>query len=714
MEIDSYQQCPCQSGKKIKFCCGKDLVNDLNQVLSKHGAGQSIAAVEQIDRIINKAGPRDCLLTIKTHILITLGEIEKARQSNQQFLQKSPGHVTGLHHRALIELAEGKLFEAVDSLQDSVDAIAGNEIPLSLANAFRVVGIGLLTNGHLLAGRAHLAFALELKNGQDDDLKMLLSQTFRSAEVPLLLKNDFRLAQPPAEDTLWYKKYVNVTRALARGQFRKALKFLNQIDEKFPDQLKVVRGIALVRSFLGHPEGLIDKWRCWSRHPEMHQLDAVETEAIAQTLDPQPPAGELNLVRLTFEIENAQQVGEQLFSSTRLKADKSLANADPFGEGPPPRNMFYLLDRDAVMSADGLTADRVPMVVGEVLLFGKQTDREARVDIVAVEDDRFDDAIAEVRDLLAGQSSGDPRREVMDTVDCEQHALSWVAAWPDDISRSQHEGLLKDAFPGMLDRWSRLNFGVLGNKSVRDVVGDDEFRISLHGLCCCLLTSVERKYPQQMLRPFLDELQIPQPEPIPADALREREISPFQQRYLDFSGLPDEDLVFVHQHAMMIANVPVVRLVLDEILGRDDFDAIPRYLTLALAARLTEGDDEKMLRLLEEARAEARQQGQPVGLLLVQEFELRLLRGMTEKLPALLQNIQLHHLEEPEVEYELVRVLQQHGLVDGELPTDGPPAAPSPHVMAEAGSPPAPGGFIVDDAAAVSSTQDPSKLWLPE
>ena len=77
MDIDIYQQCPCHAEKKIKSCCGKEIVGDLNSVLAKNSAGQPAAALDLLDRTIKKTGPKDCLLTIQTHILISNGEVEK-------------------------------------------------------------------------------------------------------------------------------------------------------------------------------------------------------------------------------------------------------------------------------------------------------------------------------------------------------------------------------------------------------------------------------------------------------------------------------------------------------------------------------------------------------------------------------------------------------------------------------------------------------------
>ena len=144
MDIDIYKPCPCNSGKKIKFCCAKDIVADLNQILSKSAAKQSTAAIDLIDNVVERVGQRDCLSIIKTHILLSNDEIEKADQANIAFLKTSPKHPIGLQHRALVKVGQHKVEEAVMQLQKAMNAIPGNEIPVSFANAFRTIGAGLM------------------------------------------------------------------------------------------------------------------------------------------------------------------------------------------------------------------------------------------------------------------------------------------------------------------------------------------------------------------------------------------------------------------------------------------------------------------------------------------------------------------------------------------------------------------------------------------
>ncbi|MCP4480290.1 MAG: hypothetical protein GY818_19580, partial [Planctomycetaceae bacterium] len=357
MDIDIYQQCPCHAEKKIKFCCGKDVIGDLNEVLAKNKSGQSTAALDQIDRAIKKSGPKDCLLTIQTHILITNGEIEKARESNELFLKTNPKHSTGLHHRALIFLAEGKTDEAVEALQDAMDAITGNEIPISLANAFRMVGVALFSEGKTMAGRAHLKYAMVLKNESDPEIGRMLQESLAAPSTPLVLKQEFPLAPVP-EGAEWEKRYVNTFRALDRGQFRKGLKFLNKIDSEFPDLPIIARGIAIVNSYLGRIDDQVEAWRRYSRLDGVSVLEGTEAEAIAQLFDTKALAATVSIVRHTYEIDGVELVSELALSNSRL-ANSEPMQADPFDEGPAPRMNFLILDRDAVTDAAELTLENV-------------------------------------------------------------------------------------------------------------------------------------------------------------------------------------------------------------------------------------------------------------------------------------------------------------------------------------------------------------------
>ena len=52
MAIDSYALCPCGSGKKVKFCCSKDILHELEKPLRALAGEQYFAALDQTTKLI--------------------------------------------------------------------------------------------------------------------------------------------------------------------------------------------------------------------------------------------------------------------------------------------------------------------------------------------------------------------------------------------------------------------------------------------------------------------------------------------------------------------------------------------------------------------------------------------------------------------------------------------------------------------------------------
>ncbi len=717
MEIDIYQQCPCHAEKKIKFCCGKDVIGDLNEVLAKNRSGQSTAALDQLERVMKKSGPKDCLLTIQTHILISQGEIEKARESNELFLKTNPKHSTGLHHRALILLAEGETDQAVESLQDAMDAITGNEIPISLANAFRMVGIGLFSQGKTIAARAHLKYASALKGDSDPELGRMLHESLASPSTPLVLKQDFPLAPTPP-NVEWEKRYVNTFRALDRGQFRKALKFLKKIDSEFPDQPIVVRGIAVVNSYLGRLEDMVAAWRRYSRLSALSKLEAAEAEAIAQMFDDEPLAAPISIERVTFEISETDLVSELALSNSRFAVSDPIPS-DPFEEGPAPRWNFLVLDRNKVSSAEDLTLDNVPNVIGEILIYGKQTDRPARIEAITARDHRYEQVKDFVKATFEGAIQGEPGSQAIGESNAMSELLEWRWHLPDGVTRTQHNEMVKAHRDYLLvEEWPKLVFHVLNDQSPAEAAKDPELEIPLRALILMLENATQGQvFNEELGARIRSKLGLSEYERVTPE---ENQLisSPILQQHLNFGALSEQQLMMVQHESMAVGNMRALKQVVAEALVRPEMNSMPRDVCFSMMAHFTD-EDQEALGFLEQAKAEATKAGRPVGVYFVQEFEFRLMRGLTEKISELLQTIQLNYLNEPEVEYQLVRVLDRFGIGPDRGPIRGGTPQPA-QAEANAGTlwtpeSSAPVATQPDDQAGkLESEAKPSGLWIPD
>lgn len=710
MEIDIYQFCPCHSGKKIKFCCGKDIVSDLKQIVAKCQSNQSHSALEQIERVMAKVGQRNCLLALQTHIYFEMGEVDKARESNRLFLETNPDHPIGIQHDAIIKLSDGDVPGAIDRLQDAMDAIKSNEIPNVVANAFRLIGSVLLAGGHLLGGRAHLQFAALLKDGADDQLNQLVYQSYRIPNAPLILKSDFRLQRPP-EGAEWAGKYENVSRALNRGQFRLGLKILQRIDEHWPDQPEVVRSIAVLGSMLANESEMASSWKRLARLETLPRWQAVEYEAISLLFDQDEPSGTLPIVATKCDIKDLDAAFQLLSSNPRFNAAPDIEE-DPFEQGPAPRHAFHVLDRDKVESVEGISVADIPVVVGDLLVYGRQTDRDPRVVFVSAKDERFAAALDLIREQLADTLAGEFDEKEITETSTATHALTWNWRVPPDISMQQHrEFVAQQRRTILLEKWPEIEFRCLAGRSPQDASSDSLLKLTVEALVLNLEQSSALELSDDNVISELKELLgIEKQGLLDATTVDLDLVTPLRMRLLDPKTLSDDQITIAFTEATRIANTSVLKNVVPEILERPQLaDSIPRDLCFSILAQLTD-DDDQSIEYLNLARQEVKQAGGSVGALLVQELDIRLSRGMTEKLPELLQSIQRSHMNEPDVELQLARVLSKYGLISPDGRTVSLPVSPETQAAEnesaiwtpESGAP-----------AVSAGSQDESKIWVP-
>ena len=65
MPIEPYDICPCGSGDKIKFCCGIELIPEIESISRSMEGGQFAAAQQQLDKLLESKGNLACLLAMK-------------------------------------------------------------------------------------------------------------------------------------------------------------------------------------------------------------------------------------------------------------------------------------------------------------------------------------------------------------------------------------------------------------------------------------------------------------------------------------------------------------------------------------------------------------------------------------------------------------------------------------------------------------------------
>src|SRR4029079_18703430 len=146
----------------------------------------------------------------------------------------------------------------------------------------------------------------------------------------------------------------------------------------------------------------------------------------------------------TYAVTDAQALREQLLSSRRVQNVPFDAAAFREANEPAPLAVFLLLDREIPANSQNLTRDNVPKVPGELALYGKETERPARVEFTAVKSADFDSRIKHLKDVL-GSLEGEKLAEE-ETVKMSAAAAALSINWrcPDDTPMELRKKLMQE------------------------------------------------------------------------------------------------------------------------------------------------------------------------------------------------------------------------------------------------------------------------------
>ncbi|MBT7256506.1 MAG: hypothetical protein HN882_16005, partial [Planctomycetaceae bacterium] len=172
MAADTYDYCPCGSGNKIKFCCGKDISKEIENLTSAMQGEQYIASIKSIEQLLDEHGPLPCLYALRGIAFITTGQFEAARENIDQFLKIAPENATAWAGRALT--SEDEPHKVMEYAQKCLEYATDEMIPQLVVPALQGLVDKLFSVGNAFAGFSHLTLVAAIaRNSQQATMKML-------------------------------------------------------------------------------------------------------------------------------------------------------------------------------------------------------------------------------------------------------------------------------------------------------------------------------------------------------------------------------------------------------------------------------------------------------------------------------------------------------------------------------------------------------------
>jgi hypothetical protein len=712
MPFDAYSTCPGGTGKKIKFCCS-DLVGELEKIDRMIEGEQFVACRDVVTKLDEKHPGRPCLLSWKLLLEQMTGDHEAATRTLTGFIANHPNNPIALAETALQRAQEGDIHVAIGFMQSAIEA-SGEQLSERVYAAIGALGEMLLMAQQIFPAFAHLTLQVTLSGGQDQRPLELLMRMENSPSVPMLLKGRLEYVEPSAQAS-WHGAFEEIVGLAVRGSWRAAKSRLEKLVDQAADDPALWHNLATLRGKLGDYAGCVEALRRYASLAGrgVSLAGAVEAEALAQSLDRDNAEGTVDSLLVTLGIHDIDELERRLASdrqADRMDVDpRALAEE----ESPPPRAVYWLLDRPVVSSGPDLPADQIPQILGHVLIFGKQTDREARLEL-DVQRTLFPQAL-EILKRVAGDSLGDVQsEEVTGHVSTAQLAMSWQWRLPSDMTAAHRSKLLAEQRRVLLlERWPNLPLPLLAGRTPAEAAGDPAYHVPL--LAAILVLELSETEPSNWgsYDELRRQLNLPVPPPVDSAAVDVQNISLVQLTRVAFDKLPDVQLKQAFSRLVGAGFAPAIHAASLELTRRESPELVDYRLAAYRNLARDEQDPEKAMQLIATGRELSNQARRSCALWDLEELNLRIEQQDGKRVAELIVHLRDQHGREPGVAEALASVFMRLGMIgpDGRVRMPAAAAQEAPGIVVP-GAEAAAGKLWTPDSGTPAATK--SGLWVPE
>ena len=695
MPIDKDSPCPGGCDKKIKFCC-PDLVGELEKIDRMLEGEQPAACREHLDRLLEKTPDRACLLATKVLLLRVSGQLEESKAAVANFIEHHPTNPVALAESAMLAADQEGGATATKLLQQAIVASDG-KIHGRVWNAMDAVARVLASEGNFLASRAVALMQVSIQRDDQRSLELLMELN-SMAGIPLVMKTDARLESCP-DDAEWKPDFDAAVLAANRGRWTEAIEKFAALSERAGDAPSVWRNLATVRGWMADPAGMSE---ALGKYATLNVAleDAVEAQTLRLLLSEDPLGDQMDVVDLRYTVKNVEAVTTALAAAeqtTDIRADMSSLSGE---DGPPPKAGFVLFDGGIPDSADELTVEKIARVLCQLVLFGKETDREARLEAMAVVGDDVERVKALLSELLGDELDSAVEEEVTESESRTYEILTQRWRLPEDCPpdkfRAMAEQYIDDA---LLNRWPDMPLGMLDGKSPRDAAGEQPLQIKVLSAIMVLQHWSDQVGSNFDFNRLRSGLGLPTLEPIEVDGESLTSLPLARLTRVNIDKLSDTSVVQAFHRCMAFGvqtALPRFARAMVERPGLSDREE--RLTALRVMVRLSE-DSEQALDYIEQGRQATRAAGQSCADWDIMELTYRFDQADADGVSRLLGHIQQEHIREPGVADTLTRFLMAAGVIN----PDGSPAFPQGGM-----GPGGPGGMPGEAAP------EPEGLWTPD
>lgn len=564
MSLDPYSPCPCMNGKKLKFCC-LDIAPEMEKIVQLQRNGQSKAALKQLDKLYVKNKERAWVSTSRAGLLLSLEEEQGARDTLAPLIQDQPNHPLA----RILDATAAFTLHGYDSAKSVIHQgflKAARIHPDLVGNLAAGIAELLEYEGHYMAARQHLVFAMRLVDEEDRQrIFVQLMQLDNNVQIPFPFRSIYRLMPYNGNEQQdeMYKKCQGLS---AFACWSDAAKLMGKLIESDTES-----------AALYYNRGL---FHCWDGNEaqaaaDLHQAaklmtdaeHAVEAEMLAQVLDHQNSLQQVvqYSIKTTAKLSRLLDKLDETERFARLKQQEQQDSASA---------VYAFLDRPQVEEAGyaDLELKDVPRLIGHLGLVDadEEANRPTTVTVMSISEQVGQTAIEELKSQLAdlissvefdaAESQSFPRGTWSDYSELD------IPAWfPPAVAMSESARLTTQRCEELATSlWPEATLTALEGKTPQQAKGEESLQLALKGALQALDVFADERRLRLPLETISTQLELGETAALElTDGLEISSLSTSELLRLDCSALNDDQLRQVLSRALLVQHQRLFTSVLE-------------------------------------------------------------------------------------------------------------------------------------------------------
>ena len=718
MTVDQYALCPCGNGKKIKFCKCKDSLPELDRIMTMLDGGQVVPALDRINRVLDEHPDAAWALAIKGRVLLDLREYDSLAENAERFVRLQPNNPLALTQRAASYVFRNQIEEATESVLEALTE-SGRQVDSFVLEIVSVLAYALANTGQFLSARAYATLALSAEGFEGGRTAASVLQELNTSPAVNHLLKALPATRPRPEGAVWAERFDEALGLLRSNRIGLAEAKFASLARAYPGEPAILSGLLSCAVWRANGQSQSDSL---AKLSECEQLDWIERSkllAMSYLTEPKMPKLAVELRSMKTDIQDVSQteIALQAHSLFAPIPERMLRGFVQNEDDVPPRSAFQILDSEVPADDETLTAENIPEAISVVLVYGKQTDRAARIEVPSV----LPLFVEQVRQSLVAALGDLPLQdEVAFPVPFVLASEPRAAMLNRQSTRTEIDRLIRDFQASRLPgRIVAQAVGALGNRSLAEVASDDSVRMQREALMRTLENVEQLAQTADVLESIRQAAGL---QPLPTITVRTsddvEEVDNPDLARVDCSELDAEGLAYLLQRAQLLdASVPLRRAATAALAREDSAEDVQLRASAHLALVDTTESADDALELLGQTKQFFEKWGLDKAQLLLMELPLRAKLGDSDGFQTVIRTLTSDYRNREDVMAGLQQLLVSMGLInpDGSPRNEGPRSA----MVADGGASPAAqsSGLWTPDggsaAPAAASSQGGGKLWVP-